>query len=95
MKLTTAELREIFDAIMRHLEASGSRTVAIEEDYYWVVPEEQRYDMEKDPESFSIGQLSEDIENLRGILDGRKRPLAYDLVWFSAILTRVGETTTP
>lgn len=91
MKVTTKELRETMDLLLSHLEDSGKTEFELEEDYYWSVPPADRYSPYEEPKVFTLGQLSDDLEELRSIRAGEKEPLGYALVWLSSVLTRVGE----
>jgi hypothetical protein len=87
----TKELRAAFDALMMHLESTGHAEIAVDDDYYWFVPRESRYDPQQQPTELTIGQLSDDAREIRAIADGSKEPIGYALVWLAALLTHFGE----
>jgi hypothetical protein len=91
-RVTTAELRNAADMLFAHLESNGIAAVAIEEDYYWDVPVEARYDKYKEPKKHTIGQLSDDVAEVKRMLKGDVQAVGYGLVWLAAVLRRVGET---
>lgn len=95
METTTQELKKIFELLIDHVEQNCGNHIDVSDDYYWQIPEEMRYDVTIKPADFEIGQLSEDIENLRKMLNGERTPVSYGLVWFSKILARAGETLVP
>lgn len=92
MQITTDEIRGITERLLAHLDESGNGSISVEWDYYWNVPPEQRYDPYRQPDQLTIGQLSDDWAELLGILQNKKPPLAYALVWLSTILRAAGET---
>jgi len=91
MHITIADLRQIADLLLAHLEQSGRDTVEIDKDYYWSVLPERRYDPYNQPVEFSMGQLTDDWAELQAMLKGQKQPLGYGLVWLAAIMQAVGE----
>ncbi|HLV24710.1 MAG TPA: hypothetical protein VKZ41_00210 [Gemmatimonadales bacterium] len=91
MRISTDELRRATDVLLRHLEQSGHGAIEIEKDFYWSVSPDERYDLEKQPTELGVGQLSDDIAEVRAIVEGQKAPVGYALVWLSSILRAVGE----
>jgi hypothetical protein len=65
-----AELRQITDLIFEHmLNTLEIKSVELMEDMYWTISSNDLYDVEKDPKDFGIGQLYDDVDFLRHILD--------------------------
>lgn len=93
MRITTGELRRAAELLLTHLEQQGQSAVEIEQDYYWSIAPEQRYDAYNQPGELSMGQLSDDWAEVRAIAQGQKEPLGYGLVWLSSVLRAVGEKT--
>lgn len=91
MQISVAELREVCEVLLRHLESSGVNTIDIEKDYYWNVPVDQRYTPYEEPSSLDLGQLTDNWSELQRLRSGESEPIAYGLVWLSAILRVVGE----
>jgi hypothetical protein len=85
-------LREVSDQLFRHLEVLGVAEVEISDDYYWDVPDPERYQPYRNPNELVIGQLTEDWDALQALHAGTE-PIAYDLVRLAALLRRVGEMT--
>jgi hypothetical protein len=92
-RIQIAELKRITNQLLDHIEKSEVESVEISADYYWHVPKDERYDHYKKPAELSIGQLSDDWMELKKILDGENKPIAFALVWLSNILRYVGEET--
>lgn len=68
-------------------------SVDLREDYYWSIPRQQRLDVTKEPTEHTLGQLSDDLNELARIDNGEVEPVSYALVWLSSVLREVGETT--
>ncbi len=92
MTLSIAELRQVANRLIDYVEANGTTEIPLRADYYWVIPREQRIDATKEPATFTLGQLSDDVRELRRILQSETEPIAYALVWLSSVLREVGET---
>jgi hypothetical protein len=90
--VTVQELRVATEALFSHLERSGVTSIMLSEDYYWDVPAVNRYDQYQEPSQHTIGQLSDDLTELKRMLSGDQPIVGYALVWLAAILRRVGET---
>jgi hypothetical protein len=91
MRITIDELRRSAELLLAHLEESGCTEVEIDQDFYWSIDPEHRYQVYSAPTNFSVGQLTADWKELSDLLTGRNEPIGYGLVWLSAILRAVGE----
>lgn len=91
MRITTEELRKAMEALLSHLERSGHATVDLDQDYYWSITPEQRYDPYSEPKQLSIGQLTDDWAEVNAVAQGEKEPVGFALVWLASILRAVGE----
>ncbi len=91
MQVTVVRLRALADKLLTHLEETGHSVVEINEDYYWEVPVDRRYNPYEKPDELSLGQLCDQWSDLEKVLADEKHVLNYDLVWFAAILRRIGE----
>lgn len=90
MKITTTEIRRVLDLLLSEFEAHGASEWEIDQDYYWDVPADVRYDPYETPQQLTMGQLSDDIGGVRAIAAGDDvAPLA--LVWVANILRVAGE----
>lgn len=91
MEIKLSELRQLCEKLFTHIEEIGFEKIELSSDYYWEIPEEGRYDSFTEPKEFTMGQLSDDWNELQKILRGEHEPLGYALVWYSAILKAIGE----
>jgi hypothetical protein len=91
MEINLDELRKVTDRLYDHLAENGISTVSLGHDYYWSVSMESRYNPYVQPTELTLGQLTDDVHELRRILSGDQEPLAYALVWLAAVLRAIGE----
>jgi hypothetical protein len=91
MQLSLVELRTICEKLFLHLEQQQLRVVELPVDYYWNIPKEQIYNPYQEPGKLDLGQLSDDWDELRKVLEENGQPLAYDFVGLAAVLRAIGE----
>jgi len=91
MRVTTGNLRQATAQLLEHLEKTGQAEFSVEEDFYWSIPEGDRYDPYNEPKKLTLGQLSDDWAEVQSIVDGSRAPVGYALVWLAAVLRRIGE----
>lgn len=91
MRVTTANLRRACELLLTHLEATGRPEIEIAEDFYWKISQDEAYTPYSTPSQLTMGQLSDDWNELMAIVHGNKEPIGYALVWLSSVIRRVGE----
>lgn len=91
--ITTLELRAATNLLLSHLEQQGFKDIEIDADFYWDVPQEMRYDKYDEPKQHNVGQLSDDICELKRLVVGDAPPVGFALVWLGAVLRRIGEAS--
>ena len=85
MKITGKELRAIVNKLIREEDVFEIRN-----DYYWNIPSEDLYAMEKDPKEFTVGQLSDDWEELKEMFAREDSPILFhDLEHLSPIIRAI------
>jgi hypothetical protein len=77
--------------ILEHIRTLNGQELEIDEDYYWWIPSELRYNFHAEPSEHAVGQLSDDWENIRRIAAGQDRPVSLALSWLGALFVAVGE----
>ncbi len=90
MEVRISELRDIWEAAFSYLEENNMSSVMLDVDYYWHIPLEECYNPYEKPQDMTLGQLSDDLINLRSMVK-RDELIAYSLVWLSAVTRAVGE----
>lgn len=93
MDVQISDLRALAEQLLKHLQETKRGVISIDHDYYWVIPEEQRYEPHEEPKEFTLGQLSDDYRELMRVRNGEAEPIGYALVWLSSLLRAVGEKT--
>jgi hypothetical protein len=91
MRVNVSDVRIVTDKILSHLEGIGVTSLEIDWDYYWHIPKEQWHDTYQRPTAFTVGQISDDWQELKRIADGDSAPVGYALVWLSSVLRALGE----
>lgn len=85
----TIELDEL-KAIFERLIATRDK-FEISKDHYWEIWEDELYNVYKKPENLTIGQLTDDWNELQRINDSEE-PVSYDLVRFARIMRAIGQS---
>ena len=70
----TVRIADLRTALLRALDAMEERLgprVPLDMDYYWHLPVERAFDMAEEPHTFTVGQVSDDVEE--SIHDQRER----------------------
>lgn len=80
---------ELRSAVVRVLNAAedvlGSE-VNLNVDYYWHLPVDDAFDLTTEPQSFTVGQLSDDVETLREHGDSSPELAGHDLSHLVGVL---------
>lgn len=83
-------LRQAAAILLRDL-ASEHAVVSLDSDYFWAISPEQRTNVYVEPSEFTIGQLSDCLDNLSQIVDDPALSVPHGLVWLADLLRAVGE----
>ena len=92
MKIRTDDLRLVTEKLFNHLSVLNTEYVEIPYEYYWDIPKEYLYDSYDKPIQHTVGQLSDDWNDLKKLLHDTNDPLAHDFVDLSAIFKAIGHT---
>lgn len=86
-------LRQACELLLQHVEElEGSEIKLDDKDYFWSIPAERLYDVYNKPSDFTIGQLTESLDNLERMIAEPEYALGYGLVWLGDIFRAVGQT---
>lgn len=92
VEIKLSELRLVINRILDHIEHDlGRASVSLDQDDYWDVADEERYDFTKSPQNFEHGQLHDDWEFLSSILNDKDQAVALMLIHAAPLLRCVGE----
>jgi hypothetical protein len=87
------KLREVTEALLRHLTDSVGDVVNIESEYFWSIPPEALYDPFNGTRDLTMGQVSDSWKNLESIRSNPERAINYGLVWLADIAREIGHQT--
>jgi hypothetical protein len=80
---------DLRSALVRVLDATetllGSE-VGVGSDYYWHVPVEDAFDLANEPQTFTVGQLSDDVKTLHEQSDAVPEGASHDLSHLVGVL---------
>ncbi len=93
MKIALTTVRAATNAILDALEARGTCDVTLDEDYYWFVPSPAVYDVTKPIAGATLGQLSDNLDEIARIAAGESQPVGSDLVALGMLMRFIGERT--
>jgi hypothetical protein len=92
LEIQLSELRLVLNRILDHIEHDlGKARVRLDQDDYWDVADEERYDFTKSPQNFEHGQLGDDWEFLSAILKDKDQAVALMLMHAAPLLRCIGE----
>lgn len=92
VEISISELRLVTNRIFDHIEHDlGYASVNLDQNSYWDVADEERYDFTKSPEGLGHGQLHDDWEFLSSILRDKDQAVSLMLIHLAPVLRRVGE----
>lgn len=94
MEVRVSDLRSLAEKLLVHVQECDGEVVIIDHDYYWAISQADRYEPYKEPQEFTMGQISDDLRELDRIRSGESEPIGYALVWLSSVLRAVGERAT-
>ncbi len=94
MKIDIRKLQEISNKVFSHIYEMEIEEFEIIDDYYWDMAEEDLYDIQKEPSSHDLGQLSDDWRDLEKLLENNREPLASDFIDLAMILRAIGQNVT-
>lgn len=91
MKIKVSELRSVVNLLLDYVEQQTDGTVDIEPDAYWFVSKDSVYDPYAEFPELTMGQLSDDWQSLKNILEKKDDPVGYAVVWASTLLRAIGD----
>ena len=94
-RVSLQELREICEHVLGGLIRELGDEVALHVDYYWSIPPNERYDVYRQPSELTVGQVVEDVENLRRLVQDDALVVPQALRWLGGLLEALGDELTP
>ena len=89
MKVDVEQLEAVWQTLIYNLKSKGVKEININESYYWMVSDEDLYDVYKEPKELTIGNLADEWPWLLGMVDEPDHAAGYAFRWFSEILRAI------
>jgi hypothetical protein len=90
VRIPIEAMRRAAELLLDHLERTEGERVSLDKDHFWAISPEQAYDVFNEPSDFTVGQLTECLENLEAIIGDPSRVNSYALVWLADLMRAVG-----
>jgi hypothetical protein len=87
-----ADLRRIVNRLLDHIEASGRRSIVLNQTFYWDVPEEERYGIDKRPSDLDVRSLHDDWDCIRFLLEDGEEPIVDQLSETATLLRYIADS---
>lgn len=75
-KIHTHELRTALDRILVAVEKDHGSEITFDEDHYWHLPVEDAFDLSAEPNITAVGQVSDDLAEIKQLLRNDEPVLA-------------------
>jgi hypothetical protein len=94
LQINVTEIEEALKLLLKELREQKGDVVEIEPvDYYWSIDRDELYDPYSTPAKLTLGQLTDDLEEIRKIAGRETEPVSQDFVKISAVLAMIGYKT--
>lgn len=90
-RISLAELSAATKIVLDRLIEREGEWIDIDRDYYWEFLNDDQFDISKDPNEFSVGQLSEDWMRVQETLAEGAEPIGYSLIWAASLMKLLGK----
>jgi len=91
-EISIADVRKVVNRLLDHItDTRKIEKITIDDDLYWEIPSDNRYDMSSDIEELYVGNLVDDWGFVSGLLDENVTPVTYQLTEVAPILRFIGE----
>jgi hypothetical protein len=85
MNVNIDHLEKVLSILLAELKVKKSTLVELKGDFFWDIAPEELYDPYNDPHTFTLGQLSDDIDRMERILT-TKESVPYDIKRMACLL---------
>ncbi|UCH75066.1 MAG: hypothetical protein JSU82_04245 [Rhodospirillales bacterium] len=87
-----ADLRRIVNRLLDHIESNGKRSIALNQTFYWDVPEEDRYGIDDRPGNLDVRSLHDDWDCIRFLVEEGEEPIVDQLSEAATLLRYIGDS---
>lgn len=86
MRINIDELDKTISLLLSNLKSTKGNEVELKNDYYWDISSEQIYNPYSEPSDMSLGQLSDDLNEIDRLNSSIDEAIPYDLKRAAEIL---------
>jgi hypothetical protein len=93
MQIDVKSLEKVTSTLLSKLRESMGDTIELPYDYYWDIAMDDLYNPYQKPVDIVLGQLSDDLEEVRKLSVSDNDAIPYDLKRIASILTALSLST--
>ncbi len=94
MRIDINEVEKALSNLLNELRNQKGDVIEIEPvDYYWAIDRDELYNPYNDPTHLTLGQLTDDLEEMKKLGDSGAAPVAQNWVKISPVLAALGHKT--
>jgi len=94
LQIQVSELEKSLSLLLEALRKQQGEVIELPQlDLYWAIAPEELYNPYQTPANLTLGQLTDDLEEMGRIANGETRPVSLDFAKLSAILAAIGHKT--
>ncbi len=95
MKIDVDQLEQALKTLVDELRKKKGKIIDIEQpiDFYWSIPGNDLYNPYENPKELTLGQLSDDLEEMSKIASKKTEPVSLDFVKMSSLMAMLGHKT--
>jgi hypothetical protein len=86
MKLNIDEFKKIITLLLSNLRDSKGNEIELKSDYYWDISNKQLYNPYNEPNEMSLGQLTDDLNEIYRLSKSNEDAIPYDLKRVAEVL---------
>ncbi len=88
MTINIETLQQVISDLLSRIKETKGSEIELKNDFYWEISANELYDPYKEPTKFLLGQLTDDWQEIRRLLDSDNE-VVYDLKRVANILTAI------
>jgi len=94
LEINIDEIEKAMLQLFNELRTKKGNIIEIEAiDYYWAINAQELYNPYNDPTELTLGQITDDLNELKKLANNESKPVSLDFVKISSILTMIGNKT--
>ena len=80
------DLEDVLTSMFSRLRENVGDVLEIKNDFYWDIPAEELYNPYEEPRKLTLGQLSDDLNEIKRLIKSPEEAILYDLKRIANIL---------